>query len=393
MRITSLTLDNFRNYRHLELRLPHHLTVVFGNNAQGKTNLLEAIYLVAMTKSHRAFSDRELIHCPAFQEDIAFCRVCAEVQRIRGDVKLEVVLKLESMGLVGTEGTSPDIDSLIPVRKRLRVNNVSRRAADVVGNVNAVMFTAQDVDLIAGTPALGRRYLDLVSCQTDSRYMRSLQRYNRVLQQRNQLLRLLQGHQQAKPEQLEFWDGELVENGSYIVVQRRRLVAELNGIAQAIHDELVGGAARLELDYSSNLVTEGSPSGIEYQFRRALNRTRSKEMARGMTVVGPHRDSLQFRLNGMDMAKYGSRGQQQTIALALKLAEAKYIQAQVGDPPILLLDDVFAELDRARRQHLLESLVSFQQVLITATELDYFEPSVLLQADKLRVTEGSLEQA
>ena len=391
MRITSLTLTNFRNYRHLELTLPPHLTVVCGDNAQGKTNLLEAIYVLATTKSHRASSDRDLIYYLASQENPAIGRLFAQVQRVRGDLKLEIVLRLERTDLIDGEGIG-SVASHVAVRKRLRFNGIAKRAADVVGQVNVVMFTAEDIDLVAGIPALGRRYLDLVNCQTDSRYLRCLQRYNRVLLQRNHLLRLLQ-ERQAKPEQLEFWDEELVQNGSYIMVQRQRLVTELGAIAQGVYQGLSSGTERLDPVYVCRLGMKPGDADIAPQFHGALNRSRSKEVAQGMTLVGPHRDGLQFQLDGIDMGKYGSRGQQRTIVLALKLAEAKYMQARVGDAPILLLDDVFADLDRARRQHLLESVVSFQQVLITATDLDYFEPSFLLQADRLQVREGNVVQA
>jgi len=391
LRITSLSLTDFRNYRHLELRLPPHLVVIYGDNAQGKTNLLEAIHVLATTKSHRASSDRELVHHLAAEGNPPFSRLFAEVQRVRGDLKIEIVLRLERTETTGAGETVALPPSVVPVRKRIRINDVARRAMDVVGQVNVVMFSAQDIDLISGTPAFCRRYLDLVSCQTDWRYLRCLQRYNRVLLQRNHLLKLLQEHQ-AQPEQLEFWDRELVENGSYIIAQRQRLVAKLNELAQGIHQEL-STAERLELAYIPNVRTEGSPSGIESHFQRALHQSRGREISQGMTVVGPHRDNLEFRVNGSDMSKYGSRGQQRTIALSLKLAEAKYMRAQVGDPPILLLDDVFSELDRSRRQHLLESIIPFQQVLITAVDLDYLEPSLLAQSARLRVSEGVIEPA
>ena len=391
MRITSLSLTDFRNYRHLELRLPPHLVVIYGDNAQGKTNLLEAVHVLATTKSHRASSDRELVHHLAAEENPPFSRLFAEVQRVRGDLKIEIILRLERTETTGAGETVALPPSVVPVRKRIRINDVARRAIDAVGQVNVVMFSAQDIDLISGTPAFCRRYLDLVSCQTDWRYLRCLQRYNRVLLQRNHLLKLLQEHQ-AQPEQLEFWDRELVENGSYIIAQRQRLVAKLNELAQGIHQEL-STAERLELVYIPNVRTEGSPSGIEPHFQRALHQSRGREISQGMTVVGPHRDNLEFRVNGSDMSKYGSRGQQRTIALSLKLAEAKYMRAQVGDPPILLLDDVFSELDRSRRQHLLESIIPFQQVLITAVDLDYLEPSLLAQSARLRVSEGVIEPA
>ena len=390
MRIVRLGLTNFRNYRQLELRLPPRLVVIQGDNAQGKTNLLEAIHMLATTKSHRASSDRDLIHQAATREDLSFARISADVQRERGNLSIDIVLRLEKAEPSTTKDTTSP--SAIPLRKRIRVNDIVRRAIDLVGQVNVVTFSAQDIDLVAGTPSLCRRYLDLVNSQTDSNYLRSLQRYNRVLLQRNHLLKLLQ-ERQAQPDQLQFWDKELVGNGSYIVMQRRCLVTALNKLAQEIHNELSGKTEKLEIVYLPSIDKDESLVEIESRFRQALYQTRRKEIAAGMTLVGPHRDGLQFQVNEADMSRYGSRGQQQTVILSLKLAEARYIQTKVGDSPILLLDDVFSELDHHRRQHLLESIVSFQQVLISVVDLDCFEPSFLAQTTQFRVRQGTIESS
>jgi DNA replication and repair protein RecF len=387
LRITRLSLTNFRNYRSLELTLPPHLVVIQGGNAQGKTNLLEALHVLATTRSHRASSDRDLVHHLAIQESQPFSRLFAEVQRTAGNVTIEIVLRLETMGLLSQEAAAP---ASLQVRKRIRVNDVARRAIDAVGQLKVVMFSAQDIDLISGSPVLCRRYIDLINCQTDSRYLRCLQRYHRVLLQRNHLLRLLQ-ERQAQPEQLEFWDKELVENGSYIVMRRRQLVTKLDELAREIHQELSGGTERQELVYVPNTGDAESPAQIEAYFRKALHQNRRREIAQGVTLVGPHRDALRFQVNGADMSRYGSRGQQQTLALSLKLAEAKYIYDQAGDAPVLLLDDIFSELDRSRRQHLLDAILAFQQVLIAAVDVDYFGSSFLSQATQLRVRGGTIE--
>ena len=375
MWISRLSLTNFRNYRRLEVKLPPHLVVIQGDNAQGKTNLLEAIHVLATTRSHRTASDRELVHQDATKDDLPVARLFAEVQRARGNVRVEIAMRLERAELPLTEA-----EGAISVRKRIRVNDVVRRAADLVGQVNAVIFSAQDIDLITGTPALCRRYLDLVNSQIDSRYLRSLQRYHRVLLQRNRLLKLLQEHR-ARPDQLEFWNRELVESGSYLVMQRQRSVAALNELAQEIHWEIGGRAERLRIVYLPSVGREESQlSEIESRFRQALEQVRGKEIGQGMTLAGPHRDNLRFQVNDADMSAYGSRGQQRTVALSLKLAEAKYMHAEVSDPPVLLLDDMLSELDQPRRQHLLEAIIPFQQVLITTTDLDRFQPSFLAQA-------------
>jgi len=390
LHVTSLLLTNFRNFRHLDLRLSPHVTVVLGDNAQGKTNLLESVYLLATTKSHRASTDRELVNQSVLQDDLPFCRVCAEVERSRGMLKLDMSLVLETPALAGAPVRPEEPSRPVSVRKRLRLNGVGRRAANVVGQVNVVMFTAEDVQLVSGAPSLGRRYLDLVSCQIDPEYTRRLQRYNRVLLQRNHLLRSIQEHR-ARPDQLDFWDGDLAENGSYVVTKRQRLAAELSAMASGIHEELTGRAAEFQLTYETNVPLPGGFAEPEPRYHQALDQARNREIAQGMTLVGPHRDSIHFFVDGMDMARYGSRGQQQTVAVALRLAEARYMEGQVGDAPILLLDDVFAELDRVRRQHLLAAIGAYQQVLITATDLECFEPSFLDRADMLRVREGTVQ--
>ena len=391
MWITRITLTNFRNYRQLDLCPPPHVAVFQGDNAQGKTNLLEAIHMLATTKSHRASSDRELICHIDNGEDMPVTRLFAEVQRARDDIQVEIALRVERTGPVTGEMYVPSAEPLpSSLRKRIRVNGIARRAMDLVGQVNAVMFTAQDIDLLSGMPIYCRRYLDLVNSQTDSRYLRSLQRYNRVLLQRNHLLRLLQDHQ-AQPEQLEFWDKELVENGSYLIRRRWQLVTVLNELAEKIHQELSGGREKLKIVYLPSAGKEENLAEMESHFQQALYQTRSREIGQGVTLVGPHRDNLQFQVNEADMSRYGSRGQQRTIVLSLKLAEAQYMHTQMGDSPILLLDDVLSELDQARRQHLLEFILPFQQVLITATDLDLFEPSFLAQAAQFRVKQGNIE--
>jgi len=382
--IRHLSLTNFRNYHHLELELPPYPIVIHGDNAQGKTNLLEAIIILATTKSHRASNDRELIHQIAAQESPCFARLLAEVQRDTDDIKVEIALRGDRPSL-STEPTP------ILVRKRIRINSISRRAIDLIGQVNAVIFSAQDIDLTSGTPSICRRYLDLLGSQTDPRYLRSLQQYQKILLQRNHLLRLLQEHK-AQPGQLEFWDQELVEIGSYLIKHRHHLVTELNKLAEDIHQELSGGKEGLKIVYLPSIGNEEEDvSEIKLRFHKTLHRFLGKEISQGMTLFGPHRDNLQFYVNESDVSRYGSRGQQRTTALSLKLAEVKYIHTQVGDTPILLLDDVLSELDQVRCQHLLQFILPFQQVLITTTDLDRFEPSLLSQSTQLKIRQGSIE--
>lgn len=383
MHVARLSLTNFRNYRRLDVELPASPVVVHGENAQGKTNLLESLYLLATTRSHRASSDGELLCHDARGDDLPAARVAAEAQRGRGDVKVEVLLRAEAAS--GEAGP-------VSVRKQVRLNGVPRRSAEVVGQINVVLFTAQDIELATGKSALCRRYLDLVNCQLDRDYLRSLQRYQKVLVQRNHLLRLLQ-EGQAQPDQLEFWDGELVGSGAYVVRQRRRLVEALDGRAREIHRDISGGVEGLEVAYAPSITVDGELGDIERGFREVLEEGRRREVLHGMTLAGPHRDSLSFTVNGTDVTRFGSRGQQQTVVLSLKMAEARHIQGEAGDSPVILLDDVFSELDRARRKHLLGLVALHQQVLITATDLDCFEPAFLSKTAGFRVSRGVLDPA
>ena len=381
MYIENLTLTNFRNYAQLELSLPRQMVVLQGDNAQGKTNLLEAIYLLATTRSPLTTAERELIRWQAWQEPIPVARLTARVCRAGDKINLEIALKGD---------TRPDGPQSGLVTKQIKVNGLPRRATDVVGMVNVVMFTAPDIELIGGAPALRRRYLDVTLCQVDSRYLRSLQAYNKVLLQRNHLLRLIQ-EREAQPAELKFWDDELVEQGSYLVVERRRLIAELNKRAKVVHSQLAPGES-LALLYLPSLRGEVGQDLAQTRqaFAQALGQAQGREIAAGMSLVGPHRDDLQFLNNGIDLGIYASRGQQRTISLSLKLAEADFFKDKRGDPPILLLDDVLSELDRQRRSYLLAWLADYEQVLLTTTELEFLPAEFLTNATVFQVRQGSI---
>ena len=361
--------------------MPRQMVILQGDNAQGKTNLLEAIYLLATTRSPLTTAERELIRWQAWQEPIPVARLTAQVCRAGDKLHLEIALKGD---------TRPDGPQSGLVTKQIKVNGLPRRAAEVVGLVNAVMFTAQDIELIGGAPALRRRYLDITLCQVDSRYLRSLQAYNKVLLQRNHLLRLIQ-EREAHPAELKFWDDELVEQGSYLVLERRQLIAELNQRAKVVHSQLAPGES-LALLYLPSLGREAGQDLTQTRqaFEQALGQAQGREIAAGMSLVGPHRDDLQFVNNGIDLGIYASRGQQRTISLSLKLAEAGFFKDKRGDPPILLLDDVLSELDRQRRSYLLAWLADYEQVLLTTTELEFLPAEFLPRAAVFQVCQGSV---
>lgn len=371
MRIVHLSLSNFRNYIRLELDLPPHIMVLQGDNAQGKTNFLEAIYFLATTRSPHAASDFELINWLATKEKPSVSRLTTELERADRSHRVEIALR----------GKTTEADLPIYVQKHIRINGVVRHAAELIGIVNAVLFSPKDIELVGGEPALRRHYLDITDSQVDRHYLRSLRRYNRVLLQRNHLLRLIAEHR-ASSSELHFWDRELVETGSYLIAQRKQMVAELDELIGAIHGQLTGGQERLKLVYRGSVSEEG--------FAPALCSIRDKELAQGMTLVGPHRDDLRFLVNEIDMGIYGSRGQERTIALSLKLAEAQFMALRSGDSPILLLDDVLSELDRERRHHLLHTVSGYQQVIITTTDFDKFEPNFLAQSANFTVKQGNI---
>jgi len=401
MRLTHLSLTNFRNYVRLDLDFSNPITLLQGGNAQGKTNLLEAIYYLATADSPHARADRELINWLANEEQMPFARLEAQVEG-------SDVLREMSIVLLKT----PD-----RLQKEIRINGVKRRVLDLIGQVKAVLFMPEDIDLIAGSPEARRHYLDTSICQIDRRYWQSLQVYNRVLSQRNSLLRRLREYA-GDPQQLDFWDQRLIGEGSQLISRRLEIVSEFDRLAQDIHLHMTGGGERLRLLYRCSLPLEGEGMEVHYQlplemarpsapmmgteavsrphiravFQQQLEARQEEEIERGMTLIGPHRDDLRFLVGGVDMCVYGSRGQQRTIAISLKLAEMELVRAETGEDPILLLDDVMSELDKERRRCLMDAINKEQQVIITTTDLGSFEPSFLEQATVWEIRGGRMEK-
>ncbi len=398
MRLEHISLTNFRNFVRLELDLPAHIVLLQGDNAQGKTNFLEAIYYLATARSPFATADRQLINWLAGEEGTPFARLVAQVER-GGDLqRIEIVLLEE-----------PTAEEPHRCRKLIRINGVPKRVLDLVGQMKVVLFMPQHLDLVAGPPSARRHYLDATLCQLDARYRRSLARYGRILTQRNHLLRSLQ-ERRGDLDELLFWDRKLAEEGAYIMARRQSLVAELDELAQAIHLDLTGGRERLRLRYlpsievpdvgyqmSLELAPTSQPpaSGVQRiaeAFLERLRQARGEEIQRGMSLFGPHRDEMRFLVGGVDLGLYGSRGQQRTAVLALKLAELELVRREAGEEPILLLDEVMSELDEAHRRYLMEVISGAQQTILTATDLSDYSPDFLAQATLLRVREGRIEK-
>ena len=398
--LKHLSLTNFRNYARLELEIPPGIILVQGENAQGKTNLLEAIYYLATARSPYATADRELINWLAEEEELTFARLVGQMQKNETLQRLEITLLKEP---------APGANSR-SLKKQIRINGVPKRILDLIGQLNVVFFLPQDIDLVAGSPGGRRRYLDATICQFDPVYCRTLRRYGRVLTQRNHLLRQLQ-ERRTSPDQLHFWDEKLAEDGAHVVARRREVIAELEELARIIHLELTGQDEHLSLRYEPSirmpdkhyqiplglgservLGIRYSESGIREAFLEQLRKITREEIQRGMSLIGPHRDELRFLAAGVDVRIFGSRGQQRTVVLAMKLAEAKLLAEETGEQPVMLLDEVMSELDEARRRYLMKAIENSQQAILTTTHWDAYNTDFLAQAILLRVQEGRIER-
>ncbi len=391
MYVARLALTNFRNYAAADWQPDAATNIIYGDNGQGKTNLLEAVYLLSTAKSFRTSRDRELINWEAAKDPIITARLEVDVVRGRQRLRLELAL------LGRKEPASPEAPSEASqlagiAQKKLRVNGIARTAADFIGQANAVLFSSQDIEVIGGPPSLRRRYLDDMKTQVDRRYLRTLSAYNRILEQRNHLLRLIL-EEKASTDQLEFWDRELVNNGGFLIQQRKDVLGQIRGLLQPLHLQLTSGKEQLALKYIPNLeesLDAPDEQAVKEAFWRKLRKYQPREIGAGATLVGPHRDDLAFVVDGIDLGVYGSRGQQRTLALSLKLAEASYLREVAGDSPIILLDDVFSELDARRRSIIMQALPEYGQIMASATELDRFEPSFLAAGSIFHIREGRI---
>jgi len=388
VRISRLSAENFRNFQNLDLELAPGKTVLFGGNAQGKTNLLEAIHLFATAKSLRAAHERELIAWNVLGDEIPFTRLRGEVEKARGRIQMEVVVQLARPQ--GADGAAGDGEAGGHLQKRVRVNGVPRRASTLVGEMTAVLFAPQDIELVHGSPSSRRRYLDLTLSQVDRPLFRQLQRYEKVLAQRNYLLKAIR-EGKAGFDEIGFWDKELIEAGTFIVEKRREAMAALGKLSAEVHRDLAGGE-EMEVRYAPSVAAVMSEEDVSGAFRTALEAAREKERYQGMSLVGPHRDDFQFLSAARDLGTYGSRGQQRTAALALKLAQAQYMTDLTGEQPVLLLDDAFSELDGARRSYMLSWVAGWEQSLLTTAEPERVDERFRSGATMLEVAEGRVRR-
>lgn len=408
MHITHLSLTNFRNYGRLELDLPAGPTLLHGRNAQGKTNLLEAIYYLATTRSPQADQDQQLINWDAQQSEemIIVGRLLAHIATQTGERHVEMRLIMEQNPKLREGGYRFQRQVLVDRRKV--------RLMDLLGNLRVVLFLPEDIQLITGPPGQRRRYLDVTLCQIDPLYCRRLSDYNKLLEQRNALLRqLMEGS--GSQDVLPVYNERLAELGGHIFARRATFLDALSREAQRIHyEELTDGRETIRIHYLPRLEAAGdSIKGVEAElstigqwltsqqtnvatiqakFNQVITAAKAHDIARGTTSVGPHRDDWSLQLNGRSLAHYGSRGQQRTAILALKMAEINWMTRITGETPILLLDEVVAELDEQRRALLLNYVKGVNQAILTATDPAMFTQDFLRQATSFTVANGRVER-
>lgn len=357
MYIESIELQNYRNYEYLYIEFDPATNILYGDNAQGKTNILEAAYLCGTTKSHRGSRDREII------------RFGQEESHIRMMVRRDGISRKIDMHLKKNKSKGIAVDG-IPIKK----------ASELFGIVNLVFFSPEDLNIIKNGPGERRRFLDMELCQLDKIYLQDLAAYNQVLNQRNKLLKDI-SFSPKLADTLDVWDMQLVHYGKKIIKARKRFIGELNGMIRELHASLTGGREDIFLDYEPN---------VEEEFlEERLAAARDRDLKFRQSSAGPHRDDFCVKVNDIDIRKFGSQGQQRTAALSLKLSELSLVKKRIGENPVLLLDDVLSELDGSRQNYLLQSIHHIQ-TLITCTGLDEFVSNRFEINKIFRVIDGNV---
>ncbi|MEI7690480.1 MAG: DNA replication/repair protein RecF [bacterium] len=355
MQIKTLKLENWRNHHSFEFSFDN-ITILVGPNACGKTNFLEAIYYLACGKSFRA-KDLNLI---AWDKD--YFRILGEVEK--EDLKEEILVVVENHGRA---------------TKTVKIKGQKKPSSHLLGHLNCVLFTPEEIDLISTLPEARRRYLNLIISQTNREYAYQLTHYKRSLEQRNSLLRRI-GHNLASENELEVWDGKLAEYGSYLIEKRAQYVDEINKTIAIHYCNLSGKKETLTLKYQPSITNKG---GWAEMISR-LTQNRNQDICSGVTTIGPHRDDLSFYLNKRDINDFASRGEFRTVILALKLAEIDYLEKITHEKPVLLLDDVFSELDESRRD-MLSQIFKNQQTIVTTTDLDHVSKNIIKESKVVKI--------
>ncbi len=397
MNLTHLSLTNFRAFTRLDMDVPRRVLVLVGDNAQGKTTVLEAIYYLATFTSLQAQNDRQLINFLSLNDALPVTRLVADFTRAGRNHRLEARLILDPNGNGGR------------LRKEILLDGVKRSAHEALGVFNAVIFLPQMTRIVEGGPDERRRYLNLALSQAVPGYARALAEYAQVVTQRNALLKQL-NERGGDPDQLVYWDDLLTRRGSLIIHARLLAVQQIEQLAARIHDHLTRGQEVLRLSYQPSFDPAPAPNGqyslpietpklpaaltvdeICTVFAARLQASRREEIARGVTTLGPHRDELRFMSNRIDLGDYGSRGQVRTLLLSLKLAELAWLRARTQEWPVLLLDEIMAELDIQRRADLLSYLSGLEQAILTTTDLNLFQESFVQHTTVWQVQAGTIE--
>lgn len=370
MIVRSMALSNYRNYDGLELDTNHQVNLFVGRNAQGKTNLLEAIFVLALTKSHRTAKDKELIGWDAEQ---AMLR--ASIERKYGACQLEL--------------------SIAKQGKKAKLNGLEqRKLSGFIGSLNVVMFAPEDLEIVKGGPSIRRRFLDMEIGQVQPSYLYHLQQYQKLLVQRNNLLKQMWDDKTSGTKMmLEIFNEQLVEHGVKIVKKRKQYLKKLQVWAEQIHAGITNGQEQLVIGYQPSFTADGEDDAVLLeQYMIKLNQMHIQEVRRGMTLVGPHRDDLTFFINGKEVQMFGSQGQQRTTALSLKLAEIELMHEEIGEYPVLLLDDVLSELDSYRQTQLIETFQGKVQTFITTTGIEGIHTNKLQDANIFHVDGGKVKR-
>jgi DNA replication and repair protein RecF len=391
MFLTHLSLSNFRAFTRLDMEMPRRILLLEGDNAQGKTSLLEAVFFFSTFTSIQSSSDRHVINFLALKEDIPVCRMVADFDKQDHHHQIEIRLILEENGLKNGQR----------FRKEILVDGIKRSAQQAIGLFNAVIFLPYMTRIVEGGPDERRKYLNISLAQVVPGYAKVLSEYMQTLNQRNALLKQI-AERNTDSSQLSYWDNMLSEKGAYLFHERIKAINEIENLANQIHRSLTSDQEILQFTYQpalpdsmqSLILQEAIPSisDLKDNFLQALQQKQIEEISRGITTIGPHRDELRFLINDVDLGNYGSRGQIRTTMLSLKLGELEFMKDRSGEQPVLLLDETLAELDHHRRDKLLQSILHGDQTLLTTTDLKLFDQDFTSKSSIRHIQQGVIKQ-
>jgi DNA replication and repair protein RecF len=387
MFLTHISLTNFRLFSRLDMDMPRQILLLAGDNAQGKTSLLEAIYFFSTFTSIQSNNDRQVINFLALEDTIPVCRMVADF--IRGDHQHQIEIRLILEQISTQNGKR--------FRKEILVDGIKRSSHQAVGLFNGVIFLPFMTRIIEGGPEERRRYLNLALAQIVPGYATVLSEYMQSLTQRNALLKQI-SERNTDFSQLNFWDDLLAEKGSFIILARKKAISEIEVIANQIHRSLTNDEEILQFSYQPAILDSNIPNNqteipenqnqLKEFFLTLLRQKQREEIMRGVTTIGPHRDELRFLVNDIDTGNYGSRGQIRTTMLSLKLGELEWMKQRTGEKPVLLMDETLAELDNKRRSQLLKAILEGDQTILTTTDLKLFENGFAEKANIWHIEHG-----